>query len=200
MQNFNSLKSLDLAIKSCKRCLLYKDCGSYGPTLPEGYNDVEIMVLGRNPGYDELVGGRPFIGRAGQKMDTFLFAVGLSRRDCWITNTCKCYSSNNRPPMYEEIVSCSDYFKAELEIIKPKFIISFGAEAMSMVTPYTGRIMRHCGELLNKPKSSRLGIKIDARVAICVHPSAVLRSNRCDAEWNHAIRNVKDFLVETEKK
>jgi uracil-DNA glycosylase family 4 len=188
-----SLSSIDNAVLACSKCSLRGDCGDFGPTLPSGYEDAEIMVIGRNPGSDELVGGEPFIGRAGKRLDKFLEEVGLTRRDCWITNVNKCYSENNRPPTVGEIHACSAYLKAEIEILKPKFIITFGNEAMSMVTPYGfSGVIKHCGEILEKP-SGILG-DIDSWVAICVHPSAALRSKVGETHMSYATKMVRGFL------
>lgn len=193
-EKYSSLSSIDMAIKGCNKCDLRSYCGSYGPTLPEGYNDVEIMVIGRNPGRDELEGGRPFIGKAGARLDQFLSDVGLTRREVWITNTCKCYSENNRPITHGEMMACSWYIRNEIELIKPKFIMVFGNEAMSVVTPYGSGVAHHCGEILKNPHGLLLDIDIQAWVAICVHPSAALRSKKYEMEMVYATEKIKVLL------
>lgn len=192
-ERYSSLTSLDSFILQCRRCSLRNCCGEHGPTLPDGFNDVEIMVVGRNPGQDELVGGKPFIGRAGNRLDKFLKYVGLTRRDCWTTNVNKCYSEDNRPPIMGEILACSSYLRSEINLIKPKFIMAFGNEAMAMLTPYGySGVTKHCGEILEKP-SGILGV-IDAWVAICVHPSMALRSQSGELHMKYAAEQVKKFL------
>ena len=192
---FGSLEALDEAVLSCNRCELRKACGSYGPTLPAGYSDAEIMIIGRNPGLEELKSGTPFIGRAGKRLDTFLAAAGLSRREIWVSNSCKCYSEANRPPTGEELLACSAYIDSEIEILKPKLILTFGNEAMSLVTPYTNGVTKHCGEILENPYGFLLERSIPAWVCICVHPSAALRSSQNSIEMDYAADQLKKFLA-----
>ena len=192
VKRVTSLEELDLSIKTCKDCALHKCCSGYGPTLPEGHSGAEIMIVGRNPGQTELVQGRPFVGRAGERLNQFLEEIGLTREQCWITNTCKCFSTGNRPPTFGEIRACSIYLKLEMNLIKPKMIITFGNEAMSMITPYKSGVTRHAGELLEKPTST-LG-EIDAFVGIMVHPSSALRSNQGEANFQYGTSKIKEFL------
>lgn len=187
-----SLTELDEIIKRCRACPLHACCSGYGSTLPEGYADAEIMILGRNPGQTELVQGRPFVGRAGERLDRFLEEIGLTRRQCWITNVCKCFSTGNRPPTYGEISACSNFLRVELELIKPKMIICFGNEAMGRVTPYKAGVTKHAGEILEKPTSG-LG-QIDAYVGIMVHPSSALRSTQGEANFQYGTDKIKEFL------
>ncbi len=193
-EEYSSLASLDQAILYCTKCSLREGCGDYGPTLAEGFSDVEIMVIGRNPGEDELKGGRPFIGKAGKRLDQFLLEVGLTRREIWVTNVCKCYSKNNRPLTHGEVMACSGYLQSEIDLIKPKFILAFGNEAMSLVTPYGSGVTKHCGEIMVSPNSLLLEKQIMATVAVCVHPSSALRSVKYETEMQYATKTVKEFL------
>jgi len=193
-EGLGTLPSLDVLIGECNQCALRGCCSTYGPTLPQGYDDVEIMIIGRNPGYDELLEGRPFVGRAGERLDRFLDDVGLTRREVWVTNTCKCYSEGNRPPSYGEIMACSRYLRAEISIIKPKFIMTFGNEAMSMVTPHGSNVTGHCGTIFDNPHGLLLDMDIQAKVAVCVHPSAALRSAKSETEMNYCAEKVRELL------
>jgi len=192
-QEFYKLEDLDKAIRSCNSCGLRSCCLGYGPTFPEGKSNVDIMLLGRNPGNQELVNGVPFIGPAGKRVDKFLDEIGISRDQCWVTNVCKCYSENNRPPTYGEIMACSKYLKAEIELIKPKLIIAFGNEAKHMVTPYgSSGVTKYIGDVLNKPNGV-LGL-IDSFVAIMNHPSSALRSKKGEEDFQKGTLKIKEFL------
>jgi uracil-DNA glycosylase family 4 len=192
-QEFFALVDVDRSILVCDKCELRSHCGEFGPTLSEGYTDAEIMLVGRNPGQDELKGGKPFIGRAGKRLDKMLEEVGLTRRDCWITNVNKCYSSNNRPTTYGEILACAPYLRAEVDLIKPKLIVTFGNEAMSLFTPYgSSGVTKRCGEILERPEGL-LG-PVDARVAVCVHPSMALRSPTGEVHMKYATEKLREFL------
>lgn len=192
LPDFSSLGEIDQAVLGCNRCPLRGHTAQYGPTLPQGYQDVEIMVIGRNPGTQELVEGVPFVGPAGKRLDRFLQAVGLSRRECWITNACKCFSADNRPPTQGEVRACLPFIQAEIALIKPKLIMTFGNEAMSLVTPWGSGVTHHCGELLQG--SSGLVGAVDSRIAISVHPSAALRSQKGEAHMQFAETQIAELI------
>ena len=195
-QRLISLREVDESVLMCNKCPLRADCGDHGPTLPEGYDTAKIMLIGRNPGQEETEQRKPFIGKSGKRVDKMLFELNLERESLWITNTCKCYSEGNRPVSNAEIMTCSDYLRAEINILKPKLIITFGNEAMSMVTPYGSGVTDHCGEILTNPNSLRLKQQIEATVAICVHPSSALRSKKYEEEFSYATKKIKEFLEE----
>ena len=182
---------LDNTIKICNKCALRADCGVYGPTLAEGYSDVDIMFVGRNPGQTELESGIPFSGASGDHIDTLLETCGLTRRDVWITNVCKCHSENNRPLTIGEIGACSGYLQAEVDLLKPKLIITFGNEAMSLFTSFKQGVSRHSGEMV---KHEHTQIEHGAHVVISVHPSAALRSGKSLANFEYATKVVAKYL------
>lgn len=195
-RNFYSLEEVDEAISMCSDCKLRQDCSNYGPTLPTGYEDAFIMVVGRNPGYDELIAGRPFVGRAGKRLDKVFDEVGLTSRELWITNVCKCYSLDNRPVEYGEIQACLKYLKAEISLIKPKLIIALGNEAMAAVTSFgCSGITSHCGEIVEAPRESWCG-NLDIPVILFPHPSAALRSPKFETLMQFATKKLKTFLDE----
>jgi len=189
-EEYPSLASLDMSIKSCTRCGMANDCVGYGPTLPEGYNDVEIMIIGRNPEQNKT-------SEVSERFDKFLEDIGLTRRDVWVTNVNKCCSKHDRPPTYGEVKTCSEFLKAEIKLIKPKLIIAFGTEAMSMITSYKDDVVRHCGEILYNSKGSVdiLG-DLDTKVAICVRPSYALKSEKGEKNMQFATYMLKKFMEE----
>jgi uracil-DNA glycosylase family 4 len=190
-----SLHDVDLSISQCCACPLRQDCVPEGPTYPEGDSSKRIMIIGRNPGRQEKANCRPFYPEApaGERLGKFLQDAGIWREECWVTNVCKCYSQDDRPPTYPEILACLPHLKAEIELIKPKLILAFGNEAMMAVTPYKSRVTKHCGELLENPTG--LVGKIEAFVAISVHPSAALRSTQNGHDMDYASKVVRDFLA-----
>jgi len=68
----STLSEVDLAVKRCCGCTLRGFCEDKGPTLAAGLSSAEIMIVGRNPGHDELIQGVPFVGKAGKRLDQFL--------------------------------------------------------------------------------------------------------------------------------
>ena len=194
MQKWSSLRDVDLAISACSACPLRWECVPEGPVYPEGAENRKIMVIGRNPGRQEREHGRPFYSEApaGERLNKFLAESGIDRDECWVTNVCKCYSTDDRPPTYPEIMACLPYLRAEIDFLKPRLILAFGNEAMMAVTPYKTRVTKHCGEILENPEG--LVGKVDAYVGICVHPSAALRSEQNERDMEYASKVVKEFL------
>jgi uracil-DNA glycosylase family 4 len=191
---WSDLQEVDQAILECAQCPLRGDTGEFGPTIPSGHREAEIMLVGRNPGLQELQKGSPFqpSAPAGARLDKFLENVGLTRGECWITNACKCYSEKNRPPTAPEVTACSRFLRAEIDILKPKLIIAFGNEAMSLVTQYRSRVTKHCGEILDG-STSPIGY-IASKVAISVHPSAACRPGSGETNMTYAETMVKVLL------
>jgi DNA polymerase len=85
-----------------------------------------FMVIGQNPGYDEMMIGLPFVGAAGRAFDQEIAKHGLSRKDFYISNIVKCYTEHNRGPTAEEIVACSEHLSREIEVLKPTLVITLG--------------------------------------------------------------------------
>jgi len=114
----------------CNKCLLYKTskAGKYTLVKLEGVGNktADIMLVGEAPGYNEIVKGKPFIGKAGQKLRNVLKSVGINSEDIYITNVVKCRPPQNRTPTDSEIKECSSYLEKEIEEIKPKVIGMLG--------------------------------------------------------------------------
>jgi uracil-DNA glycosylase family 4 len=189
-----TLDNLDSSIKSCSKCKLRQCCGEYGPTIPNGFADAEIMIIGRNPGFEELYAGEPFVGKSGKRLDQVLEEVGLTRRECWITNVCKCFSEANRPVEFAEMTACLPYLRSEIALLKPKLILAFGNEAQAAVTPYgCSGISNHCGEILEPGSHGWVG-DIESTVILFPHPSAALRTQKFETLMQFATTRLKQFL------
>lgn len=191
-----TLDNLDSSIKSCSKCKLRNCTGEYGPTLPSGFSDAEIMIIGRNPGFEELYAGQPFVGKSGVRLDKVLEEVGVTRRECWITNVCKCFSENNRPIEFSEMTACLPYLRSEIALLKPKLILAFGNEAQAAVTQYgASGISNHCGEILEPGGHGWVG-DIESTVILFPHPSAALRTQKFETLLQFATTRLKHFLDE----
>lgn len=98
-----------------------------------GNPDADIMLIGEAPGYDEERLGEPFVGKAGQKLDGILKAMGLERKSTYITNIVKYrpampnQTTNNRQPTSEELEAFMPFIRKEIELVTPKVIIALGA-------------------------------------------------------------------------
>lgn len=91
-----------------------------------GSRDAEWMVIGEAPGADEDRQGEPFVGRAGQLLNAMLRAIGLSREEVYIANILKCRPPRNRDPRPEEVVACEAYLRRQVELVRPRVILTVG--------------------------------------------------------------------------
>jgi uracil-DNA glycosylase len=119
-----SLEEIDKQILVCKLCTLHKFRTKAVPG--EGNRSAELMFVGEGPGRDEDVQGRPFVGRAGQLLRKIIAAMTFREDEVYITNMVKCRPPDNRVPHHEEIEACSPYLARQIELIRPKVIVTLG--------------------------------------------------------------------------
>jgi uracil-DNA glycosylase family 4 len=127
-QKLSLLQSMDeKEVKPCQRCRL---CESRKQTVfGEGDADARIFFIGEGPGENEDLQGRPFVGRAGELLNKMIVAMGLRRQDVFIANIVKCRPPANRVPAPDEVAACTPYLVRQLEIIRPKVIVTLGLPA-----------------------------------------------------------------------
>lgn len=111
-------------VKGCPRCRL---CETRTNTVfGEGDPDAKIFFIGEGPGENEDLTGRPFVGRAGQLLDKMIGAMGLKREQVFIANIVKCRPPGNRVPLPDEVATCTPYLERQLEIVRPRVIVTLG--------------------------------------------------------------------------
>ena len=124
------LKELDVnSVKGCTKCGLSKTRTQ--TVFGEGDPDAPIVFIGEGPGKDEDASGRPFVGRAGQKLNDMIGAMGMKREDVFICNIVKCRAyltdiGKDRPPSEDETTACTPYLVRQVEIVRPKVIVTLG--------------------------------------------------------------------------
>jgi len=123
----SSYLSLKERIIQCQKCALSQRRKNAVPG--EGNFGAELMFVGEAPGRDEDIQGRPFVGRAGQLLTKIINAMEFKREDVYITNVVKCRPPDNRNPHREEIEKCQEYLLEQLEMIKPRVIVTLGKVA-----------------------------------------------------------------------
>ncbi len=128
-----ALAELAGVIKNCKKCAISQY--RHNAVVGEGDPYSGIMFIGEAPGKNEDEQGRPFVGNAGKFLDTMLEAAGLSRESVYITNVIKTRPPENRDPAPDEIANCKTYLDRQIEIIKPKIIVTLGRYSMGMFLP-----------------------------------------------------------------
>ena len=103
--------------------------------MGEGSPDADIVFIGEAPGKNEDLEGRPFVGASGKLLNLMLEDAGLSREDVYITNIVKYRPPNNRDPLPKERAAFLPYLLEQLEIIKPKVVITLGRISMEYFIP-----------------------------------------------------------------
>jgi DNA polymerase len=129
--------------------------------------EAQIFFVGEGPGEDEDRQGRPFVGRAGQKLDGMIAAMGLRRDQVYIGNVVKCRPPENRTPLPDEMEACSPYLVRQLEVVRPKVIVTLGLTA----TRWLLKLNLSMGRMRGTWQQWR-GI----RVMPTYHPSYILRN------------------------
>ena len=110
----------------------------YKPVIGEGSLDASIMFIGEAPGEAEAKSGRPFVGASGRLLDELLRGIGLERSSVYITNVVKDRPPENRDPTREEIDLYAPILLRQIDIIRPKVIVTLGRFAMEFVLDLLG--------------------------------------------------------------
>jgi uracil-DNA glycosylase family 4 len=129
----SALTDLYEEINNCRQC----DIARYRThVVPgEGAEDADIMFIGEAPGWHEDQQGRPFVGPAGKFLDELLGLIGLKRSQVYITNVIKTRPPSNRDPLPQEIVNCRPWLDKQIELIRPKIIVTLGRYSMALFFP-----------------------------------------------------------------
>ncbi|MCI0629288.1 MAG: uracil-DNA glycosylase [Phycisphaerales bacterium] len=99
----------------------------------EGNPAADLMFIGEAPGEEEDRTGRPFVGRAGQKLDDIIKAMGLQREQVYIANVLKSRPPDNRTPLADEAEKCGTFLAQQIRIIRPKVIVALGGPAAKLL-------------------------------------------------------------------
>lgn len=126
-----------LACSMCELGLKVAVRGSLGldPHVLSNMNPTRFMVVGQNPGWNELRKREPFVGDAGKNFDDEISKHGLTRKDFYICNTVRCYTEGNSRPSATHVERCEPFLRMEINIIKPRLVISLGAVAFDQLCP-----------------------------------------------------------------
>ena len=125
------------------------------------------MVVGEAPGANEDEQGEPFVGAAGQLLDTLIEEIGLSRSEVYISNVLKCRPPNNRDPKQDEIDSCKGYLVTQMELVEPEVVVTLGNFATKLILRTETGITKMRGTIYDWWR----GIQ----VVPTFHPAAALR-------------------------
>ncbi len=121
------LEEISERVSNCTKCRLSENRTHAVPG--EGDGNADLLFVGEGPGRQEDEQGRPFVGRAGNKLTEILKSVSLERSDVFITNVVKCRPPENRTPKQDEIETCLPYLEAQIAEINPSIIVTLGNAA-----------------------------------------------------------------------
>ena len=168
---------LDIVRQKCEQC---RGCALGKTRQNMVFSDgnaesAKVVFIGEAPGEMEDECGRPFVGRAGQLLDSFLEEAGISRdNDLYIVNTVKCRPPENRVPTDEEKSACRKFLEAQIDIIRPRAIVLCGATALKSFVETDKK------RTISKLRGQWMNITIDGKeypAMTIFHPSYLLRTH-----------------------
>ncbi len=172
-------EDLDAAVRQCRACALWQPATQ--AVAGEGPADARIMLVGEQPGDEEDLTGRPFVGPAGRLLDRTLEELGIERNALYLTNAVKHFRFQRRgklrmhvKPGTVHVRSCYRWLDAEIERVRPQIVVCLGATAAQAVLGSASRLSRLRGRWLP--------LDGERRALVTVHPAAVLRAPAADRD------------------
>ena len=182
---FSSLEELAQHCSACQKCVLGQTRTNL--VLGTGNPNADLMFVGEAPGEQEDLSGVPFVGRAGQLLDKFLYAVDIKREDVYIANILKCRPPKNRDPLPAEEDACIGYLREQVRLIRPKIIVCLGRiSAMRLIKP-DYKISKEHGTWVQKGNYLMTAV---------YHPAALLRDPRRKEEMLEDMKAIRQKLDE----
>ncbi|HEY7862090.1 MAG TPA: UdgX family uracil-DNA binding protein [Thermoanaerobaculia bacterium] len=187
-----SLETLRRAAKSCEGCDLYKYATQ--TVFGEGSSGAAMLLVGEQPGDQEDLRGRPFVGPAGEVLDRALAEAGVERREIYVTNVVKHFKFEPRGkrrihkrPGATEISACMPWLEAEMGAVAPQVLVCLGATAAQALLGRNFRLMENHGRVVR--------LAMGPPAVATVHPSAVLRAPDSSAQEKLFRLIVEDLRV-----
>lgn len=185
-----TLEELTKAAKNCQACDLWKHATQ--TVFGEGSPNAKIMMIGEQPGNQEDLEGRPFVGPAGKLLDTALADAGVDHKQVYVTNAVKHFKWEPRgkrrihkKPNAMEIAACRSWLDAEIAAVRPKIIVCLGATAAQALLGRNFRVTEQRGEFVKSD--------LAPFVMATVHPSSILRAPDEKARHDAMTRFIADL-------
>ena len=185
---YASLSQAREEARGCRRCDLWKS--GTQTVFGEGRTKATLMLIGEQPGDQEDLAGKPFVGPAGKLLDRALDEAGIDRRVTYVTNVVKHFKWTPRgkrrihqKPNAAEIAACRVWLDTELALVQPKVLVCLGATAAQALLGRQFRVSKDRGQ----PVESDLAPVVMATV----HPSSILRSDNREAEFALLVEDLK---------
>jgi len=184
------IEELARQARGCRNCPLWKNANQ--TVFGEGRRRSQVMLIGEQPGNDEDLSGKPFVGPAGRLLDASLIEAGIDRKTVYVTNVVKHFKWEPRgkrrihkKPSASEIAACRPWLDAEIASVKPAVIVCLGATAAQALLGKTFRVTDQRGEFIES--------SLAPHVMATVHPSSILRAPDEDSRHNEKQKFVADL-------
>jgi uracil-DNA glycosylase len=185
-----TLATLRAAAARCTGCDLYRRATQ--TVFGEGPVPAGLMLVGEQPGNEEDLAGRPFVGPAGRLLDDALAQADIDRSQVYVTNVVKHFKWEPRgkrrihaKPSAGEIAACLPWLEAELALVQPRVVVCLGATAAQALLGRQFRVSRQRGAFVTSP--------LAPRVLATVHPSSLLRAPDEETRRRETQRFVEDL-------
>ncbi len=196
----SDLSEVRNAALKCTACHLYKRATQ--TVFGEGPKRAPILLVGEQPGDQEDLAGKPFIGPAGKILDRALEEAGIDRDTVYVTNVVKHFKWEPRgkrrihkKPNSREIAACRPWLEAEFRLVRPKILVCLGATAAQAIFGASFRVTRERGKILES--------EFAAKVVATVHPSSLLRQTDeklREREYSHFVADLRVALKAIDEK
>src|SRR5436190_14392839 len=185
-----TIRSLQEAARDCRACPLWKT--GTQTVFGDGSRKAKVVFVGEQPGNDEDLAGKPFVGPAGKLLDKALVEAGINRDEVYVTNVVKHFKWEpkgkrriHKKPSGKEIAACRPWLEAELEVLKPKVLVCLGATAAQALIAKNFKVSQQRGELIESDLAEN--------VMATVHPSSILRAPDDDTRHAEMARFIEDL-------
>ena len=181
--DINSLEELKQQMEQFEGCSLKLTATNM--VFGSGNEKAKILIIGEAPGADEDRVGIPFVGRSGQLLDKMLSAIGVERKDVFITNILPWRPPGNRAPTSSEISICLPFVKKQIDLVDPDMIFILGGSAANSLLDNGEPISKLRGKWLEYKKANGK----QAQVLASFHPAFLLRTPAQKAKaWADVLR------------
>ncbi len=187
-----SIAKLRKAAEDCRRCPLWRDATQ--TVFGEGPEDATVVFVGEQPGDQEDLAGKPFVGPAGKVFDAVLDEAGVDRRKTYVTNAVKHFKFEPRgkrrihsKPNAGEIQACRWWLDKELALTKPRLVVALGATAAQSLLGKAVPITKMRGQLIEREDG--------LRIFLTIHPSFILRIREAADKEAERERFLQDMLA-----